>query len=80
MINIQEGDLRKMLEEMDVPQNKIDEVISNLPKTEEEDEQRKKWLREQGLYVQHLQDQMRDETDWRKKAAIAAKLISMSLE
>lgn len=69
-----------LLEDMDIPQEKIDEFLANLPKTKEEDSKRVKELERQGYHVQTLKEQMVNEKDWRVRASIAARIISQGLE
>lgn len=80
MIKIDESQVRSLLEELSIPVDKIDEFLSNLPKNEEEDERMKKNLERNGIHVETLKDQLEKEDDWKKKAALAARIISQGLE
>ena len=75
-----ESNMRKMLEEMNFPQAKIDEFIANIPRNGEEEQKQIRELAERGIYVQNMKEAMDMETDWKKKAVIAARIISAGLE
>ena len=80
MIKIDEGEFRKLMEEMGVPTAKIDEAIASFPKTQEEEDAQIKEMERKGIYVQYLEECIREEEDWKKKAVLAAKLISLGLD
>ncbi len=77
-----EKDIRQLFEEMDpegkIPQGKMEELISAMQEMERN-------LLKDGdkvgdLTFHTLQEKLANETDWRKKASIAAKIISMNLD
>ena len=80
MLNIKESDLRKTLEEIGIPQGKIDEVVKSLPKNAAEEAQQIKELADRGIYVQTLREALEMETEPIKKSIIAARIISAGLE
>lgn len=77
-----ENKIREMFEEIDpegkIPEGKIDELISTLKEQEEHivnDENKT----ESNIF-KTLREQIGAEPDWRKRAAMAARLISSGLE
>jgi len=77
---IDEKEARKMLEEMGLAQNLIDDFINGLPKTDEEEESQIEELRQRGIYLAELQKQYDEEENPFEKSAIAARKIILSLE
>lgn len=77
---IEEQEARAMLEDLGADKDMIDNFISGLPKNEEEEEAQIKELKSRGIYIQSLENQYQIETNPFKKAAIAAKKISLGLE
>ena len=77
-----EQDVRQLFEEIDpdgkIPQSKVDEFIAAVKEIEKNPP--KNGDRHGDYTVNVLKDQLGVETDWRKKAAIAAKIISLELE
>lgn len=77
-----EEKVRQLFEEIDphgqIPESKIDELISVMR------DQEKNPLKDGDMIgdaVFHtLKDEMENEPDWRKKAALAARIISASLD
>lgn len=77
-----EKDIRQLFEEIDpegkIPQGKMEELISAIQEME------KKPLRDGDkigdITFHTLQEQLAAEPDWRKRASIAAKIISANLE
>ena len=70
--------IKLKLEELEIPSDKIDELILFLEKEED-----KKSISSGGLKLSQrleLTDRLREETDWRKRATLAAKIINLSLE
>jgi hypothetical protein len=66
--------IRKTLEELDVPQEKIDEAVIMM----------KKPLPLENVYGEiqknDLRSQLSFETDWKKRAQLAARIISFDLD
>jgi len=71
-----ETKMRQQLEEMEIPEDKIDEVIHWMKHPEQAD----KVLRDAGYSVDHLREQLLLEDDWVSRARIAARIISNDLE
>ncbi len=69
-----------MLEDMNIPGEKIDEFVSSLPKTIEEEEKTKRDLEKIGIHIATLKDSLSNEKDWRKRASIAARIISLGFD
>jgi len=85
---MQEDDIRKIIEEIDpegkIPQSKIEELVVRFKELETnppEDGDRLPGNPEIRLGVlDGLKAQLANETDWRKRSALAAKIISLGLE
>lgn len=77
-----EKDLRQLFEEIDpkgeISQAKVEEFIASIKEVEKNPPQ--DGDRHGDYTVSVLKDQLAVETDWRKKAAIAARIISLDLE
>ncbi len=76
---MEENKIRETLEGLDIPSDKIDEFMITLKQVNENPDE--KYI-QNGAYdiVVHLKEQLQNETDWRKRASIAAKIISLNLE
>lgn len=68
-----------MLEDMNVPGEKIDELVSGLPKMIE-GEKTNRDLEKIGIHIATLKDSLSNEKDWRKRASIAARIISLGFD
>ena len=77
-----EQDIRQLFEEIDpegkIPQSKMDEFIAAVKELEKNPP--KDGDKHGDYTVSVLKDQLSVETDWRKKAALAARIISAELE
>lgn len=77
-----EDKIRQLFEEIDpegkIPSEKIDELIGAIK--EQELHPLKDGDKIGDVVFHTLKEQMETETDWRKKASIAAKIISLGLE
>ena len=77
-----EKDIRQLFEEIDpegkIPQGKMEELISAMQEMERNP--LKDGDKVGDMTFNTLQEQMAKETDWRKRASIAAKIISANLE
>ena len=76
-------ELRQIFEEIDpegkISQTTLEELISALGKVDSHEEQHGRILTPE-MIVDKLKEEMAKESDWKKKAALAAKLISFNLE
>lgn len=88
---MEEDKIRQLFEEIDpdgkIPSEKIDELIGAMKEQELhqlKDGDRRTYIDENGeektIVFHTLKEQLENETDWRKKASIAAKIISLGLE
>lgn len=69
---------REILEGLEIPEDKINELLAVM---KDQEEHPLKDGDKVGDYTFHtLKEQMDNETDWRKKASLAAKIISINLE
>ena len=75
-MNIEE--VKTLLEESGVEEDKIQDFLYNLEQIE--DNQVSVPSSGSGMVVGSLQDQLLRENDWRKAAALAARIISYNLE
>lgn len=77
-----EKDIRQLFEEIDpkgeISQSQVEEFIATMKDLEKNPP--KDGDKHGDYTVSVLQDQLSVETDWRKKAAIAARIISLNLE
>lgn len=77
-----EQDIRQLFDEIDpdgkISQSQMEEFIAAVKEIEKNPP--KDGDRHGDYTVSVLQDQLAVETDWRKKASIAAKIISLNLE
>lgn len=76
-----DDEIRRMVEQIDpdnkISQDKMEELIIAIKDIENS----KRQGSDKVLKIQNnLKEQMEAETDWRKKASIAAKIISLELE
>ena len=76
MENLDKENLREKLEEMKMSENDIDELMVSVSSTPVGDNSHFYKM----FKVQELKKELLAETDWRKKAALCAKLISLDLE
>jgi len=79
--NMIDDEIRRMVEQIDpdnkISQDKMEELIIAIKDIENS----KRQGSDKVLKIQNnLKEQMEAETDWRKKASIAAKIISLELE
>ena len=70
--------IKLKLEELEIPSDKIDELILFL----EKEEDKKPIFSGNSKLSQRLEltDRLREETDWRKKAALAARIINLEID
>jgi hypothetical protein len=77
-----EKDIRQLFEEIDpegkIPQGKMEELISSIQEMEKNPP--KDGDKHGDYTVRVLKDQLATEPDWRRRASIAAKIISANLE
>jgi hypothetical protein len=78
-------ELQQILIEQGVPEDKITELVESLLRTDEYDAELKRQHEQginepievgRGIYLSHL---IQNEPDWRKRAAIAASIVSSNL-
>lgn len=72
--------LTQMLESFDLDSAKIEEIVLAFKDIEKNPQPYIDEANKKGLYFDTIRKQMAVEDDWRKKAALAAKLISIDLE
>lgn len=72
--------LTQLLESFDLDSAKIEEIVLAFKDIEKNPEPYIKEANKKGLFFDTLKEQMANEPDWRKKAGLAAKLISLDLE
>lgn len=75
-----EDKTREILEGLDIPSNKIDELIAVMKDQEEHPLKDGDRVGDAFISIGSLEEQLANETDWRKRASIAAKIISRNLE
>lgn len=88
---MEEDKIRQFIEELD-PEGKLPtanvesfiQAVKELEANPLKDGDTRTYIDENGneqtIVFSHLKEQMEKETDWRKKASIAAKIISLKLE
>jgi len=64
---------------MDIPSDKIDELVAVIKDQEEHPLKDGDKVGDYTVSIGKLEEQLREETDWRKKAELAAKIISNHL-
>lgn len=75
---MEEDKIVEILEGLEIPSNKIDEFMAAFKQIQENPDEKDIQV---GPYtITHLKEELNNETDWRKKASIAAKIISLGLE
>ena len=76
-------ELRQIFEEIDpggkIPQATLEELISALERVNSREEEGGRTLSPE-MVVEKLKEEMNKATDWRTKARLAAKMISLQLE
>lgn len=72
--------LTQMLESFDLDSAKIEEIVLAFKDIEKNPQPYIDEANKKGLYFDTIKKQMSVEDDWRKKAALAARLISIDLE
>jgi len=79
---IDEKQLTQLLESFDLPLDKIDEIVLEFKKIDENPEPSIKAMENKGYAFSEgaIKEEMLNETDWKKRAVIAAKIISMGLD
>lgn len=77
---IDEEKLTHLLEGFDLPLEKIDEIVLEFKKIDKDPDPYIKEAEADGLHIDYLKTQLLSETDWRKRAVIAAQIISRGLE
>jgi len=77
---MEEDNIRCLFEEVDpegkIPQSKIEEFIASVKNLGQPTSENKVT----GNEIAMIKGQLETETDWRKRASLAAKLISLNLE
>lgn len=75
---MEEDKIIEILDGLGIPSEKIDEFLVAIKQMNENPDEEDLQI---GDYtITHLKEQLVNETDWRKKASIAAKIISLGLE
>ena len=85
---MEEEKIRRTIEELDlkIPSDKLEELVQALvdrKKNPLEDGDSKTFMDgdvEKTIYFHTLRDQLEKETDWKKRASIAAKMVSLNLD
>lgn len=75
-----EDKTREILEGLDIPSDKIDELIAVMKDQEEHPLKDGDKVGDAYISIGGLEEQLKNEPDWRKRASIAAKIISRNLE
>lgn len=76
--------IRQLFEEIDpegkIPSEKIDELISVMQEQEKNPLKDGDKIGDYTISIGSLKEKMENETDWKKKAVLAAKIISFNLD
>jgi len=79
---MEESEIRQIIEQVDphgkIPQSTVEELIAEIKAREINPKDGDTLPR--GTTLNVLQEQLAAETDWRKRASIAARIISINLE
>lgn len=78
--NMEDNKIIELLEGLDIPQEKIDEIMVGVRSLEENPPKNGDKVGDAEISIGNLKEQLETETDWRKRASIAAKIISLGLE
>jgi len=73
-------ELKIKLEELEIPSDKIDEVVNMFEsKQKEESDQSAGKITNRDKIIE-LQNELSNEKDWRKRASLSARIISLGLD
>jgi hypothetical protein len=75
---MEENKIIELLEGLNIRQEKIDEIMVGVRNIEENPPKQGDKIGDAELQI--LKEQISNETDWKKRASLAAKLISLGLE
>ena len=79
-----EDNLRRAIEEVDpegkIPQVTLEEIIVTLKNLDSDEKKIDETGVPTGMLLDYLKEQLKLDLDWRKRAQIAAKIISLGLE
>ena len=74
-MNLNEVQLREKMEELEIPKEKIEDILVNFVATSSADNVFSKLFKEQ-----ELKKMIAAETDWRRRASLQAQLMILDLE